>query len=80
MNAKEFLKNKGISLHSVNAIRLAHKYKNTELELIPLMEEYAKLRLSAIVGQSEQLCHCGKQVDRRYSPCCSLEHWHDKFS
>lgn len=48
MNAKEFLKTKGVSLHSVNATRLPHKYKNVELELIPLMEEYAKLRLSNV--------------------------------
>lgn len=38
------------------------------------------LALHDVVGRSEQLCHCGKQEDRRYSPCCSLEHWHDKFS
>ena len=45
MDAKEFLKNKGVSLHSVKATRLPHKYKNIEMELIPLMEEYAKLKL-----------------------------------
>ena len=55
MDAKEFLKIKGVSLHSVNATRLPHKYKNVELELIPLMEEYAELRLSDVVWLSEQL-------------------------
>ena len=39
-----------------------------------------KLTIPDVVGRSEQLCHCGKQEDSRYSPCCSLEHWHDKFS
>lgn len=39
-----------------------------------------KLPIHIVVGQSEQLCHCGKKEDSRYSPCCSLEHWHDKFS
>ena len=33
-----------------------------------------------VVEQNEQLCYCGNQEDSRYSPCCSLEHWHDKFS
>ena len=36
--------------------------------------------IADVVGQSEQLCHCGKKEDSRYSPCCSLEHWYDKFS
>jgi len=63
MNAKEFLKNKGVSLHSVNATRLPHKYKNIELELIPLMEEYAELRLSNFVGQSEQLKAFAEYID-----------------
>lgn len=39
-----------------------------------------QLLLYNVVGRSEQLCHCGKQEDSKYSPCCSLEHWHDKFS
>ena len=39
-----------------------------------------KLPIPHVVGRSEQLCHCGKKEDSRYSPCCSLEHWHDKFS
>jgi hypothetical protein len=55
MDAKEFLKIKGVSLHSVKATRQPHKYKNVELELIPLMEEYAELRLSDVVWLSEQL-------------------------
>ena len=55
MDAKEFLTIKGVSLRSVNATRLPHKYKNVELELIPLMEEYAELRLSDVVWLSEQL-------------------------
>ena len=36
--------------------------------------------LFSVVRQSEQLCYCGKPEDSRYSPCCSLDHWHDKFS
>jgi hypothetical protein len=33
-----------------------------------------------VVGQSEQLCYCGNKADEKYSPCCTLEHWHNKFS
>lgn len=40
--AEEFLKEKGVSLHSVRATRLPHKYKNEELELIPLMEQFGE--------------------------------------
>lgn len=39
--AKEFLQSKEISIHSVEATRLPHKFKSIEYELIPLMEEYA---------------------------------------
>jgi hypothetical protein len=63
MNAKEFLKNKGVSLHSVNATRLPHKYKNVELELISLMEEYVELRLSNVVGRSELLKAFAEYLD-----------------
>ena len=39
-----------------------------------------KLTTPDVIGRSEQLCHCGNKEDSRYSPCCSLEHWYDKFS
>jgi len=53
--------------------------------VITAMEDYAQeqvknCNIAFVVGQSEQLCHCGKQEDSKYSPCCSLEHWHGKFS
>jgi hypothetical protein len=54
MNAEEFLKTKGIGKPTIKAVRLPHKYKNIELELIPLMEEYAKLKLLGIGGVSQQ--------------------------
>jgi hypothetical protein len=37
------------------------------------------LRLSDLVGQSEQLCHCGKPEQQAYSPCCSLDCWGKQF-
>ena len=40
---------------------------------IDFMEE-----LSAFVDDSVD-CHCGKPVDPRYAPCCSLKHWHERF-
>lgn len=55
MNAEEFLKNKGIGKPTIKAVRLPHKYKNIELELIPLMEEYAKLKLLGIANVSDLL-------------------------
>lgn len=30
--------------------------------------------------QEQQCCQCGKPVDSRYAPCCSLECWHKEFS
>jgi hypothetical protein len=48
MNAEDFLKTKGIGKPTIKAVRLPHKYKNIELELIPLMEEYAELKLLGI--------------------------------
>lgn len=45
MDAKDFLKSKGIGEPTIKAVRLPHKYDNIELELLPLMEEYAKLKL-----------------------------------
>ena len=45
-----------------------------------IAEQVKNCSIPNVVGQSEQLCHCGKKEDSRYSPCCSLEHWHDKFS
>jgi len=44
-----------------------------------LSEIKQQCNIANVVGQSEQLCQCGKKEDSRYSPCCSLEHWHDKF-
>ena len=26
-----------------------------------------------------ELCHCGKPVDLRFDPCCSLVCWHKQF-
>jgi pyrrolidone-carboxylate peptidase len=65
MNAEEFLKTKGIGKPTIKAVRLPHKYKNIELELIPLMEEYAELKLlgiGVVVGQNEQF-YC---IDESY--------------
>lgn len=53
MNAEEFLKSKGIGKPTIKAVRLPHKYKNIELELIPLMEEYAKLKVLGITDVVE---------------------------
>jgi pyrrolidone-carboxylate peptidase len=76
MNAEEFLKTKGIGKPTIKAVRLPHKYKNIELELIPLMEEYAELKLlgiGVVVGRSEHLvCQCEKDFEsmrnKRYCP------------
>ena len=73
MNAEEFLKTKGIGRPTIKAVRLPHKYKNIELELIPLMEEYAELKLLGTtddVGQNEQLCQC-KMPSPSMSDKCS---------
>lgn len=40
----------------------------------------AALTIPVVVGQSEQLCYCGNPASEKYSPCCSLDHWHNKFS
>lgn len=32
-----------------------------------------------VVGRSEQLCDCGKPVERAYDPCCSLTCWCEMF-
>lgn len=32
-----------------------------------------------ILYDLESVCDCGKSVDSRYAPCCSLECWHKKF-
>jgi ribosomal protein S27AE len=63
MNAEEFLKTKGIGKPTIKAVRLPHKYKNIELELIPLMEEYAELKLLSIADVSDLCCvSCGYQM------------------
>ena len=38
-----------------------------------------QLRLGDVVGQSEQLCDCGKPVESAYDPCCSLICWCEMF-
>ena len=60
--------------------RLALELTQKVEEIHKLLAENEQLRIANVVGRSEQLCHCGKQEDSRYSPCCSLEHWHEKFS
>jgi len=27
----------------------------------------------------KSVCDCGKPMDRRFAPCCSMECWSDKF-
>jgi hypothetical protein len=50
--------------------------------LIIFTENYHSIQLmqTAVVGQSGQLCYCGNKADEKYSHCCTLEHWHNKFS
>lgn len=45
MSAAEFLKEQGISMHTVKAVKFPHKYKNIELELLPLMEQHSDMRV-----------------------------------
>jgi hypothetical protein len=46
MNAEEFLVSKGLSKSTIKAVRFPHRFENTELELLPLMEEYARFKRS----------------------------------
>lgn len=34
------------------------------------------LRLFGVIGS---VCDCGKPIDSRYAPCCSLKCWEKKF-
>ena len=65
-----------VTIHNENGDRLE---LNGEFESDFFRDyENKQLIIANVVGQSEQLCYCGKKEDSRYSPCCSLEHWHDK--
>ena len=66
MNAEDFLKTKGIGKPTIKAVRLPHKYKNIELELIPLMEEYAKLKLLGIGGVMPRISHFVSEIGQKY--------------
>ena len=49
-------------------------------ELLHILELHKEqLRLGDVVGQSEQLCDCGKPVEGAYDPCCSLTCWCEMF-
>jgi hypothetical protein len=37
------------------------------------------LKLCNISHVSNSVCDCGKPIDSRYAPCCSLECWDKKF-
>lgn len=51
------------------------------LKYITVLEEQNQaLRQPPVVGRSEQLCDCGNPSNEKYAPCCSLDHWHNKFS
>lgn len=84
MNAKEFIENKAKYEWGVRLIleRISESQKPVLYRLMELyaQEQVKNCSIPDVVGQSELLCHCGKKEDIRYSPCCSLEHWQDKFS
>lgn len=73
-------------------MKVAEHYKNGDLygtgamtDIGILIDEYTetlvkKIYIPDVVEKREKLCHCGNKEDSRYSPCCSLEHWHDRFS
>ena len=83
MNAEKFLRTKGIGEPTIKAVRLPHKYKNIEFELLPLMEEYAQQQIVSAEKRSEQSCqyepddttamnckHCGNP--KWTHDCCKL--------
>ncbi len=58
------------------------RYSNNELTQIrEAMRMYAerKLKLFAIPDVIKSVCDCGKPMDSRYTPCCSLNCWSKKF-
>ena len=61
MNAEKFLRTKGIGEPTMKAVRLPHKYKNIEFELLPLMEEYAQQQIVSAERRSEQLKAEGRE-------------------
>lgn len=70
-----------------NALEWANK--RLELQGEPITENQRnyivfalrqQLTIPSVVGLSEQLsCDCGKPISSKYSPCCSMSCWSDKF-
>jgi hypothetical protein len=40
------------------------------------IEEFSKLNIAVVI---KSFCDCGKPIDSRYAPCCSLKCWDKKF-
>ena len=68
--------------------KIHHQYGMSEManyKIQLLCEQYAKdyhdsevkkLNIPAVI---KSVCDCGKPIDSRYDPCCSLECWDKKF-
>ena len=58
-----------------NFTNVEQEFNQNQLEVIYEAMNY----VANVVGQGEQFCDCGKPIDSRYAPCCSLECWDKKF-
>lgn len=72
MIAKEFLESKGTD-YTLN-YPLSRKK-----EIETWMDEYATLYHDSKVKKLKSVCDCGKPISSKYSPCCSISCWSDKF-
>ena len=72
MNAKEYLESQGVF-----GLDTKKRYN----EVIEWMEGYAQERVKncSIPAVIKSVCDCGKPIDSRYAPCCSMKCGSDKF-
>ena len=49
--------------------------------IIGAMIEFAKSEVEKLTIHDviKSVCDCGKPIDSRYAPCCSLKCWSEKF-
>ena len=72
MNKAEHILEKHINENDLNFI--FHEKKDLWQELLNAVNE--ALGLANVM---ESVCDCGKPIDSRYAPCCSLKCWSKKY-